>query len=414
MFSVITWYANYRFGNDFNKIIKDTTLINESISLATLFNHIYNAYSVEYKEKGFVGVWKFRKNVLSQINNLNLGMFHQRNKTLSETNLKESLSHLQMYKDLLLHIKFTIEVITFIRKLFGFITKAAFIPVFVLSLYYFIRRVVLLWSFIFTSSYASFYLNSYYDFNSKLSSIKNSIKDISIKFHNWLFDDNLVSAGALNVQIPSMDKYFNIIPTPPATKWYNFIDYSSYLPNVDLSLAGYAVGAFVVLSTAWLIYTGTIEPVSLIGKIGGFLSLFFTTTVSDGDDDSGPSAPTNRDDHSRPYRNLGVSNIEMEDRSSRYNANSAPESTETNEWSEASSSKRNYAERPFAAAHHPSLDSKYDRHLNDGSVEAEEYKNQFRSPDRSPSPNGSDDSNRTTKQEDINSRTSVSTSTPRV
>ena len=132
---LICWYIKWRFSTKFQSIKDKVGIINPTVSLGDLFNHLINAYQMEYKEHGIKGIYNLRKAMVSQINGLSIGNVYNKDKQLSDLEVKDTLKYLYVYKDILANIKFTLEVFLFIKIIMNFISKAAFIPFLVLYLW---------------------------------------------------------------------------------------------------------------------------------------------------------------------------------------------------------------------------------------------------------------------------------------
>jgi len=295
---LILWYINYRLGAKFNQI-KQNTILQDNVNLNNTFNHIHNAYKVELQENGLKGVWQLRKSMLKQLDSLNFGMFHSRHKTLSEINLFESLKYLTIFKDILLKIKYTAEVLILVKTILSFLVKAASIPLLALSVYIIIKRVLVAISLIFTSTFTAAFFSNYFDHISKLEELKSTLRLLSIRTHNYLFNDDLVSSVIL-----TNDKARGI-----SNNWYSW--YNQLLDkipsyNIDWSLVGYTTGGLLLLTTTYLLWSGTIEPSSLgngLKKIGSFIwGLIFTK--DDDDDDNTSDSPTGTDNKPSLFSNF--------------------------------------------------------------------------------------------------------------
>ena len=68
-----------------------------------------------------------------------------------------------------------------------------------------LRKLWIIFSVLFTSSFATIYLTNHYDYISKtvdfLAVIKDSFRSLSLRFHNWLFNDDLVSYNKIESEI---------------------------------------------------------------------------------------------------------------------------------------------------------------------------------------------------------------------
>ena len=82
--------------------MKETTLIKSGVTLSGLYEHLYNIYTIELKEHGLIGVYRYRNRILEEIRSLSPLMFKIRNRTLDETTFKESFRYLNIFKEILL------------------------------------------------------------------------------------------------------------------------------------------------------------------------------------------------------------------------------------------------------------------------------------------------------------------------
>lgn len=114
------------------------------------------------------------------------------------------LPKLGIFKDILTKIKISLELLNIIRRLLKYIVNVAFIPVFILGLVTILRKLWIIFSVLFTSSFTTIYLTNHYDYISKtvdfLAAIKDSFRSLSLRFHNWLFNDDLVSYNKIVTQ----------------------------------------------------------------------------------------------------------------------------------------------------------------------------------------------------------------------
>lgn len=170
LIQLVIWYLNYRWNSRFQEIKTKTGILNTQgagASLTVLFNHIRNAYQVELDRKGLVGLLKLRKSVSSQINDLNISNIWHKDKSYNEAELQNSLKHLYMFKDILSNIKYNVEMLMGIKTILSFISNAAFIPLFVVSFLFLVRKVFIgfsvLFSLLFTGTYASVYVKQKYE-----------------------------------------------------------------------------------------------------------------------------------------------------------------------------------------------------------------------------------------------------------
>jgi hypothetical protein len=121
----------------FELLKKQTTLVDSKVTIQSLFNHIYNVYHLELKESGLMGVMRLRRQILDEINSLNVLMFKPKNSKgmLDSLDLKDSFKHLKCYRDILYKVKLTVELLTFVKTILKVLTNAAFLPVFATIIY---------------------------------------------------------------------------------------------------------------------------------------------------------------------------------------------------------------------------------------------------------------------------------------
>lgn len=209
---LIWWYIKWRFGTRFLTIKNKTTLINSSVSLSDLFNHIMNVYHVEYSASGISGLYKLRKAILAQINSLSVSNVFHKDKDVDESELKDSLKQLYVFKDLLHNIKYTIELFTYVKVILSFISKAAFIPFLVLWLWVLVRGLLRFSTYGIAGFAAQNYLNTQTEYGSKLYAIIDWFRILSVRMHNAVFMDNLPIGP--KSRIPSDPIPSNYIPVP--------------------------------------------------------------------------------------------------------------------------------------------------------------------------------------------------------
>jgi hypothetical protein len=252
-----------------------------------LFTQTFLKHELEltFAETGLTGVYKLRQSILSQINKLSISNFFNKDRTLNDDELKDSLKHLYMFKDVLSNIKYTVELLTIIKIIISVVSNAAFIPIFVLANWALIRGGLRLISYLFTAVCAKFYIEAHTDHGSKISAITDWLRVASMNIHNWIFGDNLIPAPPKGGRGPVQISDYNILPQPvKSSSWY--WDYLPASPEwIDWTIVGYTTGAFIIAATTYGIYTGAIDPISLSKRFGGFIIAYFAGT--DGNDDSG-------------------------------------------------------------------------------------------------------------------------------
>jgi hypothetical protein len=247
---------------------------------------------MELQEHGLIGLWRYRKEVSAQIKALNWPLIHSRHKTLSEDSLLEYASKLDVFKELLTKIKYTVEILQTVKTILNVITNIAFIPVMVLATYWLFKRLLILFSVLSTSLFSMVYFTNLLDgvstIQGYLTSIKLTLKDLSIRSHNYLFDDELVSKRDL----PQNE--------PMATYAWD------YITNIDFNSYTTLGVALVTSITAYLVWNGTIDKETL-KDAWSWLSSWFS---KDDDDQGGnnppsfPSAPTDTPTDTPYFRNM--------------------------------------------------------------------------------------------------------------
>lgn len=213
-------------------------------------------------------------------------MLDKRHKTLSEKALHNSIPHLILFKDILIKIKYTVELLTMIRVILSLISNIAFIPIFVLAIWLLIGKVYILFSVLFTSTLVSAYLTNHYDYISKtadfLSKFKEVLRGISIRTHNWLFADDLISKAEMVKSIDKIESKSILMG-----KAGSYFDYAhGYLSSVsqyiNWSYAGYTGATLLTLTAGYALYTANTTGASSIyngvkalgSAIWGFMSYF--------------------------------------------------------------------------------------------------------------------------------------------
>ena len=290
------WYFNLLFKGKFETIKSKTTLVHSNVTLADLFKHILNIYQVEFNINGLIGVYKLRKAVIAQIKGLTISNFYHKDKTYSDLELKDSLKHLYIFKDIIGNIRFTLELLQILRGMLLFISSAAIIPVIVLSYWVGIRFIFRWASYLFTIVVGLTLVEAKTDHNFNIGTVIEWLRTSHVTWHNWVFQDDMVSAKT--VKIPRYTDIFHVPTSTPQgdvriPKGGGTYSIWGYLPSaqglvhsldwVDWSLVGYTAGAFIILSTGLLVYTGTIDPIKLIKGWGGLIASYFIGSSDDGD-----------------------------------------------------------------------------------------------------------------------------------
>jgi hypothetical protein len=312
-------WLKYRIQSKFNKIKELTS--NDSLDLFIIFDKVYEHYSTILKSKGFKALWIEVEAVREEIRSLNLNMLDKKHKTLSERTIQRKLYHLNQFKDILTKVKFTVELLLLVKIVLGYINKYTFIPILILAIWLWIRKLYIGISLLFTSSFATAYFTNHYDYISKtfdfLLRVKLILRKFAIRAYNWLFNDDLISRSDIQSEIDHMKRTLETLDSLASNgiieilkerankalslpKYFDLPNLESLSnPIIDWSLASYVIGASlltITIGTSYLAYTGTITPssiyngVKVIGSaIWGFMSYF----GFDSDDSNNPKDPGN-------------------------------------------------------------------------------------------------------------------------
>lgn len=129
-------------------------------------------------------------------------------------------------------IQYTAHLLILVKAIITFLINIVFLIVFITSLYILVRKLFLFISVLVTSSFTTVYLsNNFSSVNTVLLYFKAlalSLNRLSVKLHNFVFSDNLVSSASgleisacpdpgahTYIPIPSYDT-MSIPPMPPA------------------------------------------------------------------------------------------------------------------------------------------------------------------------------------------------------
>ena len=311
LIQIVIWYLNYRWTSKFNDIKNKTTLLTTGTSLVGLLNHILNVYQTELNDKGLVGLFKLRRIILSQIDGLNMSKFWHRDRKLDELELQASLKHLYIFKDILSNMRYSIEMFMLIKSIIYFISSAAIIPFIVTTVYSLTKRVLMLFSIafsvIFTGHYTIWWIRHTY--RTEISADIEVLREYSIRFHNWLFNDHLNTAPCE----PKPDFYSLIYAEKPPVK-HRIWEYLPSAPEwIDWSLVGYTTGAIIIIGTSWAIYTGAVEPLPLVKRVWALTSAYFLGATDDGDDSFIKDGGGNTTNPNQLSQGRGTSDILTED-----------------------------------------------------------------------------------------------------
>lgn len=274
-------WLKFRLNDKIDRLNNKTSLRYTKIDLEQIFDSLFNIYISTLSDKGLFGAWKERKAILEQIRSLNFGMFDKSSKYILEPDFNESLIHLAMFKNILINIKYTVEGLVLIKTIFSLISKISFLPIFILSIWILFRRIYIWFSLLFTSSFATIYLTNQYDYISKtvdfLIKVKEALRWLSIRTHNWLFSDDLTSISevdrAINQHMANTQANFDSSLTDRAHSLYGYI--SSIVSHIGTQCSeyvswgyvGYTGAGLLLVSTAYMAYTGTITLSSISSGI---------------------------------------------------------------------------------------------------------------------------------------------------
>lgn len=219
------------------KFLKENTIVKDNaLTLEALFNLTYNYYSAIYNSEGLWAVWAFRKDALREIKAFKWSDVNEIKgidaKIFSEKELNKSYPHLNLYKEILTKIQYTAHLLIIVKAIITFLINIVFLIVFITSLYILVRKLFLFISVLVTSSFTTVYLsNNFSSVNTVLLYFKAlalSLNRLSVKLHNFVFSDNLVSSASgleisacpdpgahTYIPIPSYDT-MSIPPMPPA------------------------------------------------------------------------------------------------------------------------------------------------------------------------------------------------------
>lgn len=191
---IVIFITKYLLNKQFD-LIKNGTVLKKSdnVTITSLFNLIYNYYYMVYSNKGLNGVFKARKLVKGEINGLTWEKVNKlSNNTLTIKELNKSFPYLKPFREILIKIKYTTEILLLIRAIMSVLSSAAVIPIVGLFIYIIFRNLFLFTSVVFTTSFAPVVVSKGgHDF---IGNLRNFMEYLSISFHNWLFNDNLIPA----------------------------------------------------------------------------------------------------------------------------------------------------------------------------------------------------------------------------
>ncbi len=218
-----------------------------------------------------------------------------------------------------------------LKAIMSFISKAAFFPVFAIFVYITIRRIITIFSLVLSGNFTFYYLNFHYDLSNKLTYWIDWLKEYHIWFHNWLFNDNMVSASTVVKTASQAVSQYGPGPGqlhPVKQTIFGYV--TEYLPDLsviypDWSVVGYTAGAIFIVGTAYLFYTGDIDPIPLGKKILSLISSYYLWQEDTSHRDSMPddSSYTNEVELS-DLRNRSISRTQSPVPGSSYGCTGAP------------------------------------------------------------------------------------------
>lgn len=165
--------------------------ISKTVALNTWFDSIYQEYNQILRDKGIKGVWNHRKELLLDIGKIEFEVSDKGGKLID---IKD-IPSLIIFRDGLHKVRFDIKTFLIIKKIISFIINGAFIPVIVLSIYFLIRKLIIISSLLFSYTVTSVYLaNNFIFFNHiriNLIAFKEFCRVFSLHIHNFIFNENV-------------------------------------------------------------------------------------------------------------------------------------------------------------------------------------------------------------------------------
>lgn len=278
------------YSNEYTNAIKNSVINKnyKNISLENIFDIIITDFSIVYKEKGLLGLKKYFNYLNQTLNNIIVS-------NLNEQRTSVELKNIAIIGKIFKNLKIVVTLYTFIQSIIGFLTKAALIPFYVLAVYSIVKKLLLFFSFIFSSYITTIYFSSDYKI---LNSIVNNIiglKEISrvlwLKSYNYVFNEDI----PLYKEEPILEE---IVETK--SSYLSWLDLS-LITNLDYSFTShpYIYSAIIGVASIGLISSFYYNP-SLISdssnflwdkskSLGSFVLSYFIHR--DIDDSDGPDSP---------------------------------------------------------------------------------------------------------------------------
>jgi hypothetical protein len=331
----IKFILNITCSRKINQLEVSVPSLKGLISIDPVFETMYKSYIDEYNQYGLSGVYKYRKGISFDIEQLKV--LDLTDKKLSAIQFNQLFKHLKVFRFILNKIKVTNDILILVRSIIQIFSYAAYIPIIVLISYKVVRN-ILVWCSMFVSTYIVSlkydltpisstinYFTGYYD---KISSI---IFDYILIIINF-FSKTKVRADNLSVEeaieyLQSLDytvmKKVSQISEPiiePSIKVLNnsifhsqqMLDYLMTVPLTGLDLLSHVNWGFLDIP-----YIGNTGLYLILGSLIGYYVISNTSIISrnslikikdklveyyrdyrglnDDDDDNGNNVPTNID-----------------------------------------------------------------------------------------------------------------------
>lgn len=188
---IISKFIDWWFKKDFNSLMESEVITDENVKPSTFFNILLDSYTKIESEQGLIGMYNYNNEMARDLDKLESYTINTPNKKLDFS----SFPSISIFKNILNKLKLTVKIFLTIKKYISFISKAALIPLFVLSIYGIIHRLVICFSVIFSSTLAITHLTGntilYNNLMLCLTGLRDILKISSIKTINFLFDENI-------------------------------------------------------------------------------------------------------------------------------------------------------------------------------------------------------------------------------
>ena len=255
-----------------NAVNNSNSALSKTLTLDKIFDIFITDFSRIYKEKGLIGLRNYSNYINQAINNIKISYeWAMVNSKWNDQKLSTEVKNIEIISKIFKSIKITGTIFTFIQAIISFITKAALIPFYVLAVYTFFKKLLLLFSFIFSSSIATVYFsNDYKFFNIILHNVL-ALKELSrifwLKSYNYIFNENLplykIEEIIEEIKPESTETNF--------TSYFSWLDLS-FITTIDYSFTShpYIYSAIVGITTIGVVSTFYYNP-SLVSDSSNFI-----------------------------------------------------------------------------------------------------------------------------------------------